>query len=195
VAEAEEERGAERMKAITVIQPYAHLIATGVKRVENRTWNCYLRGPIAIHAGKAQKYGGEPVSDIAHSYGVDPTAMTFGAVVAVAEVIACVRKQDVDFGHVPAGMDWLRTHEHMEGPWGIVLANVRRLVRPVPCQGSQLLWHWEPPTDIELVPAESPIEPPGSPPPRELGGTLRRSITEAPGQLDLFGSGPTVGMR
>ncbi len=40
------------MRALTILQPWAEMIARGVKRVENRTWRTKYRGEIAIHAGK-----------------------------------------------------------------------------------------------------------------------------------------------
>lgn len=40
------------MKALTIKQPWASLIAAGVKDVENRTWDTRYRGPLLIHAGK-----------------------------------------------------------------------------------------------------------------------------------------------
>ena len=38
------------MKALSVRQPWAHLIVTGIKRVENRFWETPYRGPLLIHA-------------------------------------------------------------------------------------------------------------------------------------------------
>jgi activating signal cointegrator 1 len=40
------------MKAITIIQPWATLIALGEKKFETRSWATKHRGPLAIHAGK-----------------------------------------------------------------------------------------------------------------------------------------------
>jgi hypothetical protein len=40
------------MKAITIKNPWAHLIAAGIKDVENRTWPTKFRGPVLIHAAK-----------------------------------------------------------------------------------------------------------------------------------------------
>lgn len=40
------------MKAITIRQPWATLMATDNKRIETRGWNTHHRGPLAIHAGK-----------------------------------------------------------------------------------------------------------------------------------------------
>jgi hypothetical protein len=40
------------VKALTVRQPWASLIACGAKTIETRSWRTSYRGPIAIHAGK-----------------------------------------------------------------------------------------------------------------------------------------------
>lgn len=40
------------MKAITVLQPWAWLLASGKKHCETRSWKTYYRGEILIHAGK-----------------------------------------------------------------------------------------------------------------------------------------------
>ena len=41
------------MKVITIKQPFATLIAEGLKRYEFRTWKTKYRGDILIHAGKS----------------------------------------------------------------------------------------------------------------------------------------------
>ena len=49
------------MKAITIKQPWAHLICAGIKSIENRTWRPNFRGQILIHASaspvKAETFG------------------------------------------------------------------------------------------------------------------------------------------
>jgi hypothetical protein len=40
------------VKALSIIQPWATLIAIGAKRVETRSWSTPYRGPVAIHASK-----------------------------------------------------------------------------------------------------------------------------------------------
>ena len=37
-------------RALSVRQPWAHLIISGVKDIENRTWFTNIRGPVLIHA-------------------------------------------------------------------------------------------------------------------------------------------------
>lgn len=38
------------MKALSIKQPWASLIAHGIKNIENRTWKTHFRGRIYIHA-------------------------------------------------------------------------------------------------------------------------------------------------
>lgn len=40
------------MKALTLTQPWATLVAIGAKRIETRSWHTSYRGPLAIHAAK-----------------------------------------------------------------------------------------------------------------------------------------------
>ena len=41
------------MKVLTIKQPFASLIANGIKEYEFRTWKIKYRGEILIHAGKS----------------------------------------------------------------------------------------------------------------------------------------------
>ena len=40
------------MKVITIKQPWASLIVSGLKNIENRTWKTNFRGRVLIHAAK-----------------------------------------------------------------------------------------------------------------------------------------------
>ncbi len=40
------------MKALTLTQPWATLVAIGAKKIETRSWPTNYRGPLAIHAAK-----------------------------------------------------------------------------------------------------------------------------------------------
>lgn len=45
------------MKCLTLHQPWASLVAAGVKRIETRSWSTSYRGPLAIHAAKRSMNG------------------------------------------------------------------------------------------------------------------------------------------
>ena len=129
------------MKALTISQPYASLIADGEKWVENRTWPTPYRGLLAIHAGKATQYLDRK----------ELAAYLNGCVIAVARLVACVHKHAVEARDplpcsqlLRAGIDIqaFLDHPHTEGPWCWVLRDVRKLDEPVPCSGKQGLWDW-----------------------------------------------------
>lgn len=127
------------MKALTISQPFASLIASGEKWVENRMWPCRYRGPLAIHAGKGTQYL------TAKELAAYPT----GCVIAVATVVGCWTDCEIhnralkDPAGIVPGMriNWeqLSEHQHVEGPYCICLAAVRK-IDPVPCRGMQGLF-------------------------------------------------------
>jgi activating signal cointegrator 1 len=51
------------MKALTLLQPWASLVAAGLKTIETRSWSTRYRGPLAIHASKGTAYHGFKVGD------------------------------------------------------------------------------------------------------------------------------------
>jgi len=108
------------MKALTVCQPYAHLIAIGEKRVENRTWRTNYRGPLAIHAGKSRDW---------LRPGDEFPGMAFGAFVAVCRLVDCCPVEQVV---APS----LLASGHVEGPVCWILTDVRRLSRIIPARGN-----------------------------------------------------------
>lgn len=126
-----------KKKALTICQPYAHLIATGEKFVENRTWSTPYRGWLVIHAGKSRKY----LDDGDEEQYPD---MVFGAAVAVVHLAACVpEEQMAAFVHKHRAFEWLLTHEHVEGPVLWVFSSVYRLEAPVVMTGQRSLYDVE----------------------------------------------------
>lgn len=41
------------MRALTLMQPWATLVAIGAKQIETRSWYTFYAGPLAIHAAKS----------------------------------------------------------------------------------------------------------------------------------------------
>lgn len=125
------------MRALSILQPWAELIASGVKKIENRTWQHAHRGPVAIHAGKGKQCYKEDANVWEQRYEVRMPLVgevAFGAIVAVAELIACVRLENL-------GRDFpeLVGSRFAEGPWCWILKDARR-IEPIACPGQQLLW-------------------------------------------------------
>lgn len=118
------------MKALTICQPYAELIARNIKPIENRTWPTPYRGDLLIHAGKSTEWL-DP-QDVA-----DYPTMLFGAVIAVARLVDC---RHINQPKTWGAREYLAHHEHANGPWCFILEGVRRLPNPIRINGAQGLW-------------------------------------------------------
>jgi len=144
------------MKAITIHQPWASLIAIGAKRFETRGWKTNYRGPIAIHAGKKiHKEAFEQFHLTLWSYGIFlPTDLPTGAVVATANLQECFKVlRDVLGGVVNLESETRRTHFNTldkeyelgwydDGRFAWQMSDVRRPPEPIPAKGQQGLWNW-----------------------------------------------------
>jgi len=66
------------VKAITIREPWATLVAIGAKQIETRSWPTSYRGPIAIHAAKGMSADDQVILamprflDAFHDAGVNP---------------------------------------------------------------------------------------------------------------------------
>jgi hypothetical protein len=118
------------MKALTIRQPYAHLIAAGIKRIENRSWPTAYRGPLAIHAARSPPDAGT-LEDLARLGFPIPDGLTYGAIVAVCELLDCVALADLprDLAADPFAV----------GPWAWILGAAQP-VEPIACRGKLGLW-------------------------------------------------------
>ena len=148
------------MKAITLTQPWATLVAIGAKQIETRGWATAYRGPLAIHAGKGLgPVGGlreleelcnrVPFRSVLRQHlkrgpnggnWLQPD-LPLGKIVATvelydirptAEFIGEISVQERAFGDYSAGRyAWL-------------LRNVQMLPAPIECRGALGLWEWQP---------------------------------------------------
>jgi hypothetical protein len=135
------------IKAISLWQPWASLMAAGVKRHETRHWDTKHRGPIAIHAAKTLDLAGCPDRLCIDAFGVSwPAQLPLGAVVAIGQLVACRRAETVADHLTKAD---LAAGNFARGRFAWRIENIRRLAAPVPCIGRQGLFNWTPPEDFE----------------------------------------------
>ncbi|MEK5162049.1 ASCH domain-containing protein [Paenibacillus sp. FSL R5-0527] len=145
------------MKAITILQPWASLIALGEKRFETRSWPTKHRGSLAIHAGKKvdrEICEQEPFRSVLAKHGYTADNLPTGAVVAVSELRECFKVfRDVLGGVVILESEKRKTHFstldnefhfgwYEKGRFAWELTDVRRLPEPIPAKGQQRLWNW-----------------------------------------------------
>lgn len=125
------------MKALTICQPYAALIVTGEKLVENRGWSTNYRGRLLIHAGKSRKWLDNKDEQEFTERG---DSLVFGAAVGEATLVNVLYIDAIHRGDYDMRYPWLWDHAHTHGPWCWVLQDVKRYTQPVPWKGARGLW-------------------------------------------------------
>ena len=165
----------ERMKALTLTQPWASLVACGAKRIETRTWAppaALIGERIAIHAAKGWTEDArfiattEPFkSALREGYqrGLIERSSILdlprGCVVAIATLMACyaMRGDGDDGWRTIQRLLIEQPHERAFGGYGAgryawVLRNVRA-IEPIRARGALGLWDWQPPDWLTYVDA------------------------------------------
>ena len=128
-----------RLLALSVKQPWAALLVTGVKTVEVRTWTTRARGPILIHAGKAPDHRADGWA-LVTTPKLQTLAALRGGLIGTAELTACVRYRTPEaFARATDAHrnnpDWYRPG----GLYGFVFQNPRPIAYHA-CPGRTLLF-------------------------------------------------------
>lgn len=131
------------MKALTISQPFASLIADGEKICENRTWPTNYRGTLLIHAGKGSKYLGR--AELAKQV---RSAIVAKAVLQHCYHIETLRRMSPSHVLMIDGeRHWsvadVLAHKHTEGPYCWLLNRIEKLEKPITCSGSLGLWDFK----------------------------------------------------
>jgi hypothetical protein len=110
------------MKIISIRQPWASLIAVGIKDVENRSWPTRYRGAVLIHA--SQRADDISSDEIDHRFGVRPPIdARLGGVVGIVDIVDCVQQHQSKWY---AG-DYVDRHGERKSHWALVMKNARPL--------------------------------------------------------------------
>lgn len=131
------------MKALTLWQPWASLVAHGLKTYETRSWATNYRGPLAIHAGLRREMPDDmdwSVLPAALKLDIERGTLPRGAVVALARLVGCYEcGPRIGGAFVPpsAEEDY---GDFSPGRYAWALEDVRPLTTPVALRGARKLW-------------------------------------------------------
>lgn len=134
------------MKALTLHQPWASLIAAGLKKYETRSRPLKYRGEIAIHAGK--KFTSVDTLALVRTMvpfskkAMVPVHFPTGMVILVAEMTDCIEMTEELIAEIakddPVELylgDW------KPGRYAYKLENIRPLTNPFEINGQQGIWN------------------------------------------------------
>lgn len=145
------------MKALSVKQPYAYLICSGIKDIENRTWKLpeKMKGQrVLIHASMDTELNFEALSkdqyaDVCAKFKYDRTTLKAvdrwdrGAIIGSVELVYCVinhpsiwaEKSEIGQLDEPA-------NEFGKPIYNWILANPVLFDEPIPCKGKLGFWEY-----------------------------------------------------
>lgn len=132
-----------KYKVLTVRQPYASLLVSGIKDVENRSRRMNYRGTVLIHAGakmhevmdgigmKIFLVGASPVDQKIVKMAAEATRNDlFGCIVGSVEIVDCVQDSPSEWAE--------------RGQWHWVCRNAKVFTQPIRnVKGRLGLWDWE----------------------------------------------------
>ncbi|MHA6484491.1 ASCH domain-containing protein [Paenibacillus sp. strain BS8-2] len=140
------------MKAITIHQPWATLIALGTKKYETRSWSTKHRGPIAIHAAKhldLDAFRDERIRSALLEYGYTSDSLPTGAIIATAVLSDCIKSVDTwTDGYILENGVYVYSPEYeygdfTPGRYAWEMREVYELPKAIPAKGQQGLWNWD----------------------------------------------------
>ena len=85
------------MKALSIRQPFAWLVATGKREYDIRTWSTDYRGKLLIHAAKANDAAAWADAQEIEEFDVSECPKIFGAIIGEAELVDVVWEDDLKF--------------------------------------------------------------------------------------------------
>ncbi len=144
-----------KIKALSFRQPWAELVLQGRKTLDLRTWSTRYRGPLAVYASQTVE------KEHCFEYGLDPGALTAGAVIGIVDLIDVVELDEATYASRAAEHLGVR---HFRPPrFGWELANPRTLAEPAPARGRLLLFEVEIPGaategERDALPAPAPAD-------------------------------------
>jgi hypothetical protein len=141
------------MKTLTIKNPWAMLIAAGIKDIENRTWRTKFRGRILLHAAKDYPYVNltdEQEDQIRGDlrYNFIKRKFTCSAIIGEVEIVDCVLNHKSIWAEQMAydvcpetGINILRKGQPYI--WNWVLANPVLYEKPIEnVKGSLSFWNY-----------------------------------------------------
>lgn len=148
----------DHLKALTLTQPWASLVASGAKQRETRSWLTDYVGPLAIHAAKGSPpeagvlCESEPFSRALEAAGyhqhAERTRNTYD--LPLGAIIAIVWLEQVEriTSHMLVTPQERAFGNYAPGRYAWRFGAVYPLRKPIPVRGALGLWSWQPPEEF-----------------------------------------------
>lgn len=145
----------DQLKALTLTQPWASLIASGAKHIETRGWRTEYVGPLAIHAAKGfppeaeafckKQSFSRALKAAGYSQHDERTWNAWGLPLGVVIAIVWLEQVEHITSHTQVSEQERAFGDYTPGRYAWKVSEVYRLRTPLAARGTLGLWSWQPP--------------------------------------------------
>lgn len=129
------------MKVLSLKEPYATLIKTGVKKIETRSWKTNYRGELYIHSSISKLS-----KDILNNKGlmnlVNIDDLKYGYIICKCNLIDCVYMTEEFIKEIKKNKREFICGEYSIGRYAWILSDIE-IIEPIQAKGSLGIWNYK----------------------------------------------------
>lgn len=130
------------MKVLSLTEPYATLIAKGIKTIETRSWKTNYRGKLYIHASST-KIPKEYKNNEKLMSLINLNELNYGNIIFSCELVDCIEMTDKFIADIKKNKNEYITGVYAVGRYAWILKDIKVLDKPIKTKGHLGIWDFE----------------------------------------------------
>ena len=128
------------MKVLSIIEPWASLIANGKKSIETRSWKTSYRGELYIHASKKKERVTQHIQELMAL--MPDIKMEYGNIICKCNLVDCIYMDEKFINKIKENKIEYLCGEYSIGRYAWILDNVEMLDEKFPARGKLNIWNF-----------------------------------------------------
>lgn len=129
------------MKVISIKEPFATLIAKGIKKIETRSWKTNYRGELFIHASGKQLAKEFIKNDFVLDL-IKNMDMNYGNIICKCNLVDCIYMDEGFLNYINQNQIEYNLGEYKLGRYAWIIKDVEPIY-PMPAKGRLNIWNFD----------------------------------------------------
>lgn len=129
------------MKVISIKEPFATLIANGMKKIETRSWKTNYRGEIFIHASGKSLAKEFLTNDIVIAL-IKNMDMNYGNIICRCNLVDCIYMNEDFLEYIKQNPTEYNVGEYKLGRYAWIMEDIEPIY-PIPAKGQLNIWNFD----------------------------------------------------
>ena len=129
------------MKVISIKEPFATLIAKGIKKIETRSWKTNYRGELFIHASGKQLAKEFIKNDFVLDL-IKNMDMNYGNIICKCNLVDCIYMDEGFLNYINQNQIEYNLGEYKLGRYAWIIEDVEPIY-PMPAKGRLNIWNFD----------------------------------------------------